>query len=228
MPVDPLNLVLYALTGLTSLFRGRGGGGAGGADDPETTAMIRALMAQLTAQLQADRLLGLRRTAFTDPGTISLLNAQPELLRQLGISEGVLPEGVMPFAPVPLQEAVVNLAFKLLPRAGRTNLFGTSLMEGAGGPFGATWSRFTGAGGGGGGGGGGGEEKKAPDYKQQPKRPPCPAGQQWSPEHGCYDPIAEPAKAKTPREAGVPPKDWLCAKYPWLCDKMTPQQRESA
>lgn len=105
--------ILALATALGQLFRGGGGGEEGGA--APGSEQFERLLPQLEEQLKLDRIQNLRRSFLSDPDLVNFIpQSQRESLGLGGISlEGLASGGV------PLQRAVMNLAFGLLPRFAR-------------------------------------------------------------------------------------------------------------
>jgi len=115
---------IIALAAALSKLFGGGDGGAGdgtGTDGTTTTgASLERLLPQIESQLQQERLFGLRSSFLSDPALASFIT--PDQQKALGL-EGV-PLGGLASGGVPLQRAVMNLAFGLLPRFARSSQFG--------------------------------------------------------------------------------------------------------
>lgn len=116
MPVGlgGIGAILALASALGNLFRG-GGGEKEGAEDGGMSEELKRLFPQLEEQIRLDRLQQLRQSFLTDPDLVNFIpQGQRESLGLGGVSlEGLASGGV------PLQRAVVNLAFGLLPRFAR-------------------------------------------------------------------------------------------------------------
>ena len=114
MPLIGIGAILALASAIPAIFSGFRGGG-GGDEATASGELPQGLLDELQAALSLDRQTGLRKTLLSDPELVDMLD--PTALANLGISDATLKQ--LSQGGVPLQRAVNNTAFGLLPRWGR-------------------------------------------------------------------------------------------------------------